>query len=179
MELRNSVQRWTMSHRARRFAWMIVWRAFGSPGPRWLSAWRAFLLKLFGARIGEATLICGGVDVLMPWNLTIGNGVAIGEGVNIYNFAEVRIGDDTCISQGVWLCTGTHDYERSSFPLQWRPIRVGASVWIAAEAFIHPGVVIHDGVVVGARSVVAHSLDAWGVYAGNPCRLIKPRTLLR
>lgn len=175
MRLEHSSHPWPLRLKARRLLWMLVWGLLGRPGPRLFSAWRVFLLRLFGARIGRAPLVCGGVSVLMPWNLEIGDAVAIAERVNLYNFAKISIGSNTCISQGSWLCTGTHDYERTDFPLRWKPIRVGGSVWIAAEAFVHPGVSIEDGVVVGARSVVTTDLAGWSVYAGNPCRLLKTR----
>jgi putative colanic acid biosynthesis acetyltransferase WcaF len=175
MQLERSAHRWPLRHKVRRLAWIVVWGTLGRPGPRFLSAWRVLLLRLFGAKIGRATLICGHVSVLMPWNLEIGEAVAIAEGVNLYNFAKISVGSNSCISQGSWLCTGTHDYLRPDFPLQWKPIRVGSSVWIAAEAFVHPGVSIEDGAVVGARSVVTSDLAAWSVFAGNPCRFVKTR----
>ena len=111
----------------------------------------------------------------MPWNLEIGDYVAISEEVDIYNFDKVVIGSNTCISQRVWLCTGSHDYHRADFPLIWRPIRIGSSVWIAADVMVQPGVNIEDGVVVGARSVVKTNLSAWCVYTGNPCLMLKTR----
>jgi putative colanic acid biosynthesis acetyltransferase WcaF len=111
----------------------------------------------------------------MPWNLEMGDFVAIAEGVNIYNFAFTKIGSRTCISQRVWLCTGTHDYRKANFPLLWRPITIGESAWIAAEAFVHPGTNVGAGTVVGARSVISGDLADWTVYAGNPARAIKRR----
>ncbi len=111
----------------------------------------------------------------MPWNLEMGDYVALAEGVDIYNFALVSIGSQTCISQRVWLCTGTHDYRKPSFPLLWRPISVGESVWIAAESFVHPGTKVGAGCVIGARSVVSGELKDWTVYAGNPARAVKSR----
>ncbi len=177
MQLQSSIYRWSLSHRFIRLLWLVMWRTFGYHGPRGLSWLRVWLLKLFGAKIGRATLICSHVRVLMPWNLTIGDYVAIAERVDIYNFAPVYIGSNSCVSQGVWLCTGTHDYRQPAFPLMWKPIEIGSSVWLASEVFIHPGVTIKDGVVVGARSVVNTDLPAWGVYAGNPCRFIKERKL--
>lgn len=178
MQLESSVQHWPLAHKARRLAWMVVWRLLGFHGPRFLSVWRAFLLRSFGAKIGRAPLICGHVRVLMPWNLVIGDAVAVSEAVNIYNFDRITIGSNSCLSQGVWLCTGSHDYQRPDFPLVWKPISIGSSVWLAADVFVHPGVTIADGAVIGARSVVTRDLTEQGVYAGNPCKFIKPRVVL-
>ncbi|MDM0024930.1 WcaF family extracellular polysaccharide biosynthesis acetyltransferase [Variovorax saccharolyticus] len=166
---------WSLGQKLRRAAWMLVWGLLGRPGPRAFSPMRLFLLRLFGARIGERVLVSSGVKVLMPWNLEIGEYTAIGEGVEIYNYGQVRIGKNSCVSQRVWLCTGTHDYKQPSFPLIWDDIQVGDGVWLAAETFVAPGVTIGDGAVVGARSVVTRDLEGWSVFAGNPCVLIKPR----
>jgi putative colanic acid biosynthesis acetyltransferase WcaF len=177
MQLESSVHHWPVSHKAIRLLWLICWGILGAHGPRFLSSWRVFLLRLFGAKIGRAALICSHVRILMPWNLVIGDCVAIAERVDIYNFAMVQIGSNSCISQGVWLCTGTHDYQKNNFPLIWRPITIGESVWLASDVFVHPGVNVGNGVVVGARSVVTTDLPEWGVFSGNPCCYIKPRTV--
>ena len=79
------------------------------------------------------------------------------------------------VSQGVHLCTGSHDYESENFQLFARPISIGADAWVCSEAFVGPGVSIAAGAVIGARSVVTRDQAAWMVCAGNPCRPIKPR----
>jgi len=163
--------------KARRVAWILTWTLLGMPGPRMLSPWRIVLLRLFGARVGKGVKICGRVKVLMPWNLEIHDFSVLAERVDVYNFAHVTIGSQTCISQGSWLCTGSHDYKQESFPLYWKPIVIGSSVWIAAEAFVHPGTRIGDGVVIGARAVVSGFLQPWMVYSGNPAQLIGPRKM--
>jgi putative colanic acid biosynthesis acetyltransferase WcaF len=157
-----------------------VWQYGLQPLTRWLpkglSPLRVAALRLMGARIGPRCLIQPGVRVLMPWNLELADHVAIGEGVNIYNFAKVQIGRMTVVSQFSYLCTGSHDHERADMPLTFAPITLGEQVWVAAEVFVAPGVSIAEGAVVGARSVVTKSLlEPWTVYAGHPCRKIKPR----
>jgi putative colanic acid biosynthesis acetyltransferase WcaF len=161
----------------RRLLWSVIWGIGGLYGPRRLSGWRVFLLRRFGARIGRGVLISGGVKVLMPWNLEIADFVAVAEGVTFYNFALVRIGAQTTLSQGAFLCTGSHDYMAPHFPLIWKPIEVGTEVWIAMKCILLPGTIVGDGCVVGAGSVVSGNLPAWYVYAGNPCRPLKPRVL--
>ena len=85
----------------------------------------------------------------------------------------IKIGEFSVISQGAYLCAGTHDFNSKNFQIQTKPILIGVRVWVCAEAFIHPGIVISDGVVVGARAVVTKSLlEAWMVYSGNPCKRI-------
>jgi len=55
-------------------------------------------------------------------------------------------------------------------------IVIGNDVWIGARVVVLPGVHIADGSVVGAGSVVTSSLaEPYGIYAGNPARLLRHR----
>ena len=145
--------------------------------PRISFSWRAFILRLFGAKIGRASRIYSSAVIYMPWNLTMGDYSAIGENALIYNLGKVSIGKNVSISHRSHLCAGTHDYTDPLIPLLKPPITLKDNVWICADAFLHPGVVIPEGAVVGARSVVTKSLSIdWAVYAGNPCKQVALRT---
>lgn len=52
---------------------------------------------------------------------------------------------------------------------------VGHDVWIGTGAVIMPGVTIGDGAIIGAFSVVARDVPAYGVAVGNPARTVKKR----
>jgi putative colanic acid biosynthesis acetyltransferase WcaF len=114
----------------------------------------------------------------MPWNLSIGDWSAIGDGVHLYTLGAVTIGRAVTISQRAHLCAGSHDYTRPEMPLLKLPIDIGNSAWICAEAFVGPGVSVGEGAVVGARAVAMRDVPAWKVVAGNPARVIKDRELL-
>ena len=101
--------------------------------------------------------------------------VMIGPEVQIYNLAPVRLGYGANLSQRVHLCAGSHDFHHWSMPLDARPINIGDNVWIAAEAFVGPGVTIGELAVIGARSVVTRDQPARMVCVGVPCRPLKPR----
>lgn len=161
----------------RRFIWQYVVHPFFwlIPGP-W-SPLKVWLLRMWGAKIGHNVLLRQRVQVLMPWNLVLGDVVAVGTAANFYNFATITINSQVVISQGVFLCTGSHDYEDPDMPLTHRPILIEGSVWIASDAFIAPGVTIREGSVVGARSVVTKDTAPWSVNAGNPARGIKQRVV--
>jgi putative colanic acid biosynthesis acetyltransferase WcaF len=49
--------------------------------------------------------------------------------------------------------------------------------WVAAEAFVHPGVIIGEGCVIGARAVVTKDMPAWMICSGFPCKPIKERKI--
>ena len=101
--------------------------------------------------------------------------MGVADDAELYSIAPIHLKERCVVSQGAYLCTGTHDYEDPNFQLVAAPIVVGVQAWVAAQAFVGPGVTIGDGTVVGARSVVTKSLPEWTVCAGHPCRPIKPR----
>ena len=144
---------------------------------RWLSPLRIGVLKLFGARIETPALVMDGVIVWHPWSLTLHRYSTLGRGVEVYNYADVVVGEQATISQYTFICSATHDYEDPTMPLTYQPISIGAQSWVAAGSFIGPGVTIGEGAVVGARSVVMRDVPAWTVVAGNPARIIKVRRL--
>jgi putative colanic acid biosynthesis acetyltransferase WcaF len=161
----------------KRALWECVQLVFYPIRPRALSGLRIALLRAFGAKIGEHVLICGGVRVHVPWNLELGDYAAIGDKVEIYNLAPVRIGAHAVVSQRAYLCSSSHDYTRTDFPLYSLPITIGAQAWVASGAFIAPGITVGEGSVVGANSVVVKDIPEWTVAAGNPCRPLKPCVL--
>jgi putative colanic acid biosynthesis acetyltransferase WcaF len=177
VDLLNSQSTWTIKTKVARALWKPFQIILFCPGPRFLSPARVAALRLFGADIGRRVLILGGVRVWCPWNLEIGDFSAVGNGVEIYNFGHVKIGELTVVSQYTYLCTASHRYEVPNMPLFWRPISIGAQAWLAAGVFVAPGVTIGEGAVVGARSVVVHDVPDWQVFAGNPARFIKDRRL--
>jgi putative colanic acid biosynthesis acetyltransferase WcaF len=136
------------------------------------SAVRVFWLRTFGARIGKGVVIRAGVNVHFPWRLALGDHVWIGEEVMILSLADVSIGSNVCLSQRSFLCTGSHDFHGTTFDLITRPIRVEDGCWIAAQAFIGPGVTLGKGSVVSAGSVVLESIPPKGRVRGNPAVLM-------
>jgi len=115
---------------------------------------RAKALRLFGAEIGEGVLIRHGVRIHWPWKLTVGDHSWIGEQAWILNLEPVTIGADVCISQGVLLCTGSHDRHSPTFEFDNAPITVGDGAWIAARATVLRGCRIGANAVVGACALV-------------------------
>ncbi|WP_262964952.1 WcaF family extracellular polysaccharide biosynthesis acetyltransferase [Methylobacter psychrophilus] len=167
-----------LSNRLLRAVWGVVYFLFFRTSPRPFHAWRSFILKLFGAKIGQHVHVYPSVKIWAPWNLHLGNYVGIGDGATLYCMETITIGDYAVISQGAHLCCGTHDYNSKNFQLLAKPIIIESQAWVCAEAFIHPGVVIPEGAVIGARSVVTKSLLVpWAVYAGNPCKQVATRHL--
>ena len=147
----------------------------------WLpfSSLKVSLLKLFGAKIGRGANIKPHVKIKFPWRLSLGDYVWLGERCWIDNLAPVTIESHVCVSQGVYLCTGNHDWSDPYFALKTGPIVLKTGSWIGARAIIGPNVTVGQGAVLSLGSVATHSLAAMTIYAGNPAQPIKSRVLRR
>jgi putative colanic acid biosynthesis acetyltransferase WcaF len=139
-----------------------------------VSALRVGLLRLFGAKVGKGCRLVHPMRVKAPWNLEMGDNCWIGVDAWIYNQAPIRIGSNVCISQGAFLSAGSHDM-RTNMDLHVEPIVIEDGVWVSSKCVVQMGVTIGRSAVVTPLSVVHRSLEAGGVYGGNPCRFIRWR----
>lgn len=159
----------------------ILWFFLGDAlvRSRWIpiSALKVWILRSFGASIGQGVRIKPGVQVKFPWRLTIGDHCWIGENAWFDNLAPIVLGDHICVSQSVYFCTGNHDWTEPTFDLRIAPITVGSGSWLAARSTIAPGVEIGEGAVLSLGSVAVRSLAHWTIYAGNPAVAVKPRVI--
>jgi len=133
------------------------------------------LLRLFGAKLHPTANIYASTSIWYPPNLVMGPYATIGPRVVCYCMEMITIGERAVVSQGAHLCTGSHEIDDDSFQLFALPIEISKEAWIAADAFVGPGVRIGEGAVLGARGVTVKDLDAWTVYAGNPARALRKR----
>ena len=171
------VMPYTKQEYAKRVLWTLVRKTIFRMIPRQLIGWRERILRTFGAKIGEMTVVSPGCTVFHPWLLEIGDWSHLGEGVVVYNLGPITIGSHTVLSEGAYLCAGTHDHSQRHLPLQRPPIRIGDGCWIAVQAFVCPGVTIGDNVVVGARAVVTKDVPSNVIVGGNPAKVLKPREM--
>ena len=162
-------------NKAKRAIWHIVWFLLYRTSPVSFHFWRRFLLRIFGAEIGSAAHPYPTAKIWAPWNLKMGDRSCLGPGVDCYSAAQINIGKDAVVSQRAYLCSASHDYHDPKFPLVIGDIFVGEGCWVAAEAFVGPGVDIGSLAVVGARAVVTKSVEPRMVVAGNPAVVIGTR----
>jgi putative colanic acid biosynthesis acetyltransferase WcaF len=125
--------------------------------------------------MGQRSDVRGSARVWLPSNLCMGARAVIGPRVNCYNQATITLGSDALISQGAYLCAGSHDVDDPHFQLITRPITIGSGAWIAAEAFLGPGASVGDGAVLGARGVAFGHLEPNLIYRGNPAQPVRER----
>jgi putative colanic acid biosynthesis acetyltransferase WcaF len=135
------------------------------------------LLRFFGAAVGEGVVIKPGVRVKYPWKLKIGKHCWLGEDAWIDNIAPIVLGDNVCLSQGAYLCTGSHNWSDPSFGLIALPITIQDGAWVAARASVAPGVVMGRGAVAGFGSVVTRNIPASEIHSGNPAVFIRHREI--
>lgn len=165
----------SFQHRLFRVAWNLTWLLLASWTPPILRGWRRCLLRWFGAKIDNTAGVYGSARIWYPPNLTMGAHAYIGPGAIVYCMAPITLDAYAIVSQRAHLCAGTHNIDDSHFQLEVRPIRVGRRGWVAAEAFVGPGVTIGEGAVLGGRAVAFRDLKPWGVYCGNPATWLRER----
>jgi putative colanic acid biosynthesis acetyltransferase WcaF len=161
--------------RFRGFLWSIVRGTLFRLSPPSANGWRNMLLRIFGAKVAHDAAVAPSTHIDHPWNLTLGRGATICDRVIINCMGAVNVGERSRISQYSHLCAGTHEYQRPDMRIEPRPIDVGNDVWIAADAFVGPGVHIGDGAMLAARSAAFHDLPQSMICVGEPARPIKPR----
>jgi len=165
----------SLRHRLFRAVWTVAWAALGGWTPPPLHAWRRLLLVAFGARLAPTARVYGAARVWYPPNLEMGEHAVLGPSANCYCMDKVTIGPYAIISQGAQLCGGTHRPDDPDFQLITKPISIGHHAWIAADAFVGPGVTVGEGALLGARSVTFRDLSPWTIYAGNPAKPLRER----
>jgi len=155
--------------------WWLVECTLFRLSPQIFYKWRVRLLRIFGAEIGEGVLIRPTVKVTYPWKVRIGKNSWVGDNVTLYSLGEINIGSNTIVSQGCYLCTGSHDYQSKKFEIYSKPISIGDSTWLASDVFVAPGVNIGSRVVVGARSSIFKDLADQVVCRNATSLAVKPR----
>ncbi|MFA5983150.1 MAG: putative colanic acid biosynthesis acetyltransferase [Methylococcaceae bacterium] len=167
----------TLKNRILRVFWDITYLFFFRFTPRPFHGWRVFLLRCFGAQLGQHCHIYPKVKIWAPWNLVMHDYACLANDVICYSQGRIILYERAIVSQGAYLCTGSHDYNDPDFKLFAKSITIGKDAWVCAEAFVGPGVNINEGAVLGARAVAFKDLEAWQVYTGNPAKAIKSRLI--
>ena len=165
----------SLRHRLFRAAWTVSWALLAAWTPPPFHGWRRLVLMAFGARMHRSARVHGSARVWYPPNLRMEARTVLGPGAICYNMATVALEEGAIVSQGAHLCTGTHAVDDPGFQLLARPIVIGKGAWIAAEAFVGPGVTAKERAVLGARAVAFGDLAAGTIYVGNPARPLRAR----
>src|ERR1017187_1702220 len=163
--------------KVRELIWIFVSFVLFRLCPLSLSPLKRSVLRAFGARVGIGVTIKPQVKITFPWKLTIGDHVWLGEECWLLNLDQIIIGNNVCISQRAFLCTGSHNYKLPTFDLVVKPITLQDGSWIGADSWVGPGVSIGTHAVLTAGSVASKNLEPYGIYRGNPAALLKQRVI--
>ena len=115
-----------------------------------------------------------------PERLKLSEYVRVGAFCHIDALGGVKIGAGTTLSPHVVILSSHHDYHSDTFlPFDlteiYKPVSIGAGVWIAWGAQIFGGVTIGDGAVIAGGAVVTKDVAAGEFVAGNPARVVGHR----
>lgn len=126
---------------------------------------------------------CSG-DVLVGFGTIFsGPGVRLGPGVYVGPFSvlgEVDIEADVLIASHVSIMNGSrqHGTARIDLPIRHQPgclmpVTIGRGCWIGERSVVMADV--GRDAIVGAGSVVVHSVPAYAIVAGVPARVLRDR----
>lgn len=155
-----------------------------------------------GCKVGYETKLEGNNRILMNADVTtskIGFGTYIGQDSIIVN---TLIGKYSCVGPRVKIVSGRHptrdfvSIHPSFFSLRGQAgfvyvndqkfeefnklksgycVEIGNDVWIGSDVMILEGVKIGDGAIIGSGTVVQKDVEPYGIYVGNPMKLIRFR----
>ncbi|MGC1305618.1 MAG: WcaF family extracellular polysaccharide biosynthesis acetyltransferase [Phormidesmis sp.] len=163
-----------------RLAMMVWWLVQATVFPLTLHTAhgiRCWLLRRFGAKVGQHVIIRPTARFTYPWNIEIGDHSWIGDDAVLYSLAPIKLGRHCVISQESYLCTGSHDISDPRFGLVTGEIVVENGAWVATDCFIGPDVRIGANAVIGARSAVFQDMPPGQICLGTPCKPVKPRPI--
>jgi carbonic anhydrase/acetyltransferase-like protein (isoleucine patch superfamily) len=138
--------------------------------------------------IGEDTVIGKGAVLSAGWYqgqpdlpadvLRIGDRCLLGRGSSIVAHYSIIIDDDVWTGHHVHITDGNHDYTDLAQPIATQaqppaPVHIGAGSWLGHGVVVLPGAQIGRHVVIGAGSVVTHSIPDHSVAVGIPARVIR------
>jgi len=131
--------------------------------------------------IGERTSISLGA-MIAPYggSVTIGNDCSVNPYCVLYGHGGLKIGNFVRIAAHTVIIPANHGFEDRNIPISRQPMKLKGiviedDVWIGTGVSILDGVKIAKGSVIGAGSVVTKSTEPYGIYVGNPARLVKFR----
>lgn len=120
---------------------------------------------------------CGGIG-----DISIGSHSYINSCCVLYSGNGITIGDNVLVASHCTFAPVNHAFSSREKLIReqgFLPSKGGIVIeddcWIGANTVILDGTHIGKGCVVGASSLVKGKLEPYGIYAGNPLKLLKMR----
>ena len=143
---------------------------------------RRVLAKVLFKEFGTNLNIENGARFGMGENIIIGDNSGIG--VNALIPPNTIIGDNVMMGPDCIIYSSNHNYKDLTIPMNKQgngpalQTVIGNDVWIGGRVIILPGKKIGNGVIISAGSIVTKDLEDYGIYGGNPAKLISSRLKL-
>jgi putative colanic acid biosynthesis acetyltransferase WcaF len=137
------------------------------------NAVRVAILRAFGAKVGDGVLIRHRVRIQWPWKLTIGDNSWVGTAVELYNLDHITLGNDVCISQYAYVCTGSHDRHSPTFEFDNAPVVLEDGVWLCARSTVLRGVTVGANSTVAATALVTRNVPPDSIVVPPPSHVIR------
>ena len=159
---------WTKKQRIIRALWGTLGRAL------WITIppARSSILRLFGGTVGKRCALARDIDIVVPWNIHLGNDVSVANHAILYSLGTITIGDHCVIDSKAHLCAGTHDMTDPLFPLLRPPITLGNNCFVGFDAYIGPDTTLAPNTIVHPRSSVYRSTQPTTAWKGNPAKQV-------
>lgn len=140
--------------------------------------YRIWKLKhIFKMDLSEDVVIYRWNTIRSPWNISIGKGSVIGDGVILDGRNFISIGKNVNLSTAVSIYTEQHDINDSLFRSlnSGGKVTIGDRAWISSHTTVLPKIYIHDGAILAAGAVATKNLEEFSIYAGIPAKKIGNR----
>src|SRR3990167_3761388 len=131
-------------------------------------AFRKFVFRLSGVKIGKKSTIHIGCRFYQPKNVRIGEGTIIGDHATLDGRAPIIIGNHVDMASEVMIFNSQHDIDSMDFKPIEKPVTIEDYVFVGPRAIILPGVTIGKGAVIAAAAVVTKDVPAMTVVGGVP-----------
>ncbi|MCM2679195.1 acyltransferase [Echinimonas agarilytica] len=105
----------------------------------------------------------------------------IGQYAYIDYSGGISIEPDVAISEHASIFTHDHDVNGANKnwalnQIQFSSLHIGQYAWVGANAIVLPSVSeIGEGAIIAAGAVLTKNAEPYGIYGGNPAKLIKMR----
>lgn len=122
-------------------------------------------------KIGRGSSIHLGCQFTSVTEFHMGQNSTINQFCRLDNRGVIKIGNNVSISPYVNLVTADHDIHAVDLEGRQKEIVIKDYVFIGSDAMVLPGVTMEEGSVLGAKSLLTKSTDAFGIYTGLPAKL--------
>jgi len=135
---------------------------------------RGNLARRWLATAGERLRISSLVNIYDPANVTVGDHVYIGYGCYL-GAGRIELGDEVVLGPFCALAAGNHSLKDGSYrygTYEHGVIRIGRGTWLGAHVTVTAGVTIGSGCLVAAGAVVTRDVPDGCTVGGVPARVL-------